>query len=197
LDEFHFAMFLLDVSGHGVGAALLSVSAVNVLRSRTLPVDFLDPGRVVGAMNNAFQMEKQNNMFFTLWYGVFDRRNRELRFANAGHPPAVLFPPSADGAGPARLTAPGMIAGCFPSQGYAALSVEIPPGSRLYLFSDGAYEIPGPGGEIWGLEAFIQQLRLAQPEPGGRVDLVFSHVCDRRGTEELQDDVCILEVTLP
>jgi sigma-B regulation protein RsbU (phosphoserine phosphatase) len=73
IDEAHFALYLLDVSGHGVGPALLSVSAINTLRSQSLPdTDFLDPGQVLAALNRAFQMEQQNGLYFTIWYGVFD-----------------------------------------------------------------------------------------------------------------------------
>jgi len=68
LDQDHLAIYLLDVCGHGVGAALLSISAMNVLRSQALPnVDFRNPGAVLGGLNETFQMERQNNMYFTIW----------------------------------------------------------------------------------------------------------------------------------
>ncbi|WP_415715261.1 PP2C family protein-serine/threonine phosphatase [Maridesulfovibrio sp.] len=71
LDDDHFAMYLLDVCDHGVGSALLSVSAMNVLRSQTLPdTDFLKPDMVLEALNDSFQMDQQNNLYFTMWYGV-------------------------------------------------------------------------------------------------------------------------------
>ena len=83
LDDDHFAFYLLDVSGHGVGSALLSVSAMNALRSQALPqTDFREPGQVLAALNNAFQMDQQNGLFFTIWYGVYHkptRRHRLLR----------------------------------------------------------------------------------------------------------------------
>ncbi len=92
LDENTFAMYLLDVCGHGVGSALLSVSAFNAIRSQTLPnTDFRIPERVLAALNEAFQMEKHNNLYFTIWYGVYDCRTRELHFASGGHPPAFLI----------------------------------------------------------------------------------------------------------
>ncbi len=88
LDDDHLAMYLLDVCGHGVGAALLSISAVNVLRSYLLPdTDFHDPGQVLSATNDMFQMENHNNMYFTIWYGVYSRSRREIRHACGGHPP--------------------------------------------------------------------------------------------------------------
>ena len=68
----------------------------SVLRTDGLPhVDFRDPGAVVSAMNNVFLMRNQNNLYFTLWFGVFHAPTRKLRFACAGHPPALLLPPLA------------------------------------------------------------------------------------------------------
>ena len=77
IDEDHIAFYLLDVCGHGVGAALLSVTAINVLRSAALPrTDFRDPGAVLSSLNEAFPMERQNNMYFTIWYGVYPAQLR-------------------------------------------------------------------------------------------------------------------------
>lgn len=73
IDEDYFAMYLLDVSGHGWSAALLSVSVINVLRSHALPdTDFRDPQQVLLALNNTFPGEQHNDMFFTIWYGVYN-----------------------------------------------------------------------------------------------------------------------------
>ena len=85
------AIYLLDVSGHGVGAALLSVSVFNVLRTQSLQgTDFGDPAAVLKQLNRVFPMERQNNLIFTIWYGVFERSTRRLTYASGGHPPAVL-----------------------------------------------------------------------------------------------------------
>ena len=92
VDPDHFAFYLLDVSGHGVGSALLSVSALNALRSQSLPqADFRDPGQVLTALNRAFQMDQQNGLFFTIWYGIYHRPTRRLDYAGGGHPPALLL----------------------------------------------------------------------------------------------------------
>ena len=85
LDDDHFAFYLLDVSGHGVGSALLSVSAMNALRSQALPqTDFRVPGQVLAALNNAFQMEQQNGLFFTIWYGVYNKPSTAYRLLRWG-----------------------------------------------------------------------------------------------------------------
>ena len=79
IDDRRLAFHVLDVCGHGIGAALLSVSVMNVLKNRSMPnVDFADPGAVLSALNRTFPMEDQNNMFFTIWYGVLARDTRWL-----------------------------------------------------------------------------------------------------------------------
>ena len=77
LDNDHFVAYLVDVSGHGVGSALLSTSVMDVLRTHALSgTDFRDPGAVLTALNAAFQMTNHGNKYFTIWYGVYDRRDR-------------------------------------------------------------------------------------------------------------------------
>ena len=92
LDPDYLALYLLDVSGHGLRAALLSVSVQNILRSQSLPnANFYEPSNVLAALNEVFEMEQHRNCYFTLWYGVYDRQKRQIVYSTAGHPPAVLL----------------------------------------------------------------------------------------------------------
>ena len=92
LDKDNFAIYLLDVSGHGVGAALLSATITNILRSRALPrVDFCEPDQVLSALNKSFPGEENNDMFFTIWYGVYNKSKHYLTYSSGGHPPALLI----------------------------------------------------------------------------------------------------------
>lgn len=66
IDDDTFSLYLLDVCGHGVGAALLSISVMNVLRTSSLvDTNFRDPDNVLGNLNAAFPMEQHNDMYFT------------------------------------------------------------------------------------------------------------------------------------
>ena len=88
IDDDHFAFYLLDVSGHGVGAALLSVSVLNALRSQSLPqTDFRQPGQVLAALNRAFQMDEQNGLYFTIWYGIYSQDHAADRLLRRRPPP--------------------------------------------------------------------------------------------------------------
>lgn len=146
IDDTHFAIYLLDVCGHGVGAALLSVAAINVIRTASLPgVDFHEPAQVLGGLNETFQMEKHNNMYFTIWYGVYDTTTRTLKHASGGHPAAILLKPSEAGTDSyEELRSPGMLIGAMPGMKFKSADTIIPAGARLFVFCDGAYEIKRP-----------------------------------------------------
>ena len=194
LDELRFAVFVLDVCGHGVGAALLSVSVMNMLRNRSVPdVDFADPGAVLAALNRAFPMERQNNMFFTLWYGVVSTDTRELAFACGGHPPAVLLDPTE--ASPRTLHAPGAIVGGFPEARYAVGKQALKPDSRLYVFSDGLYELARDGGKTVQLEEFVAE--LGRSAAGSKLDQALAWAAGIRGGAGFEDDVSVLELVIP
>ena len=192
LDENRFAVYLLDVCGHGVGAALLSVSAMNALRSRTLSrVDFGEPDQVLCALNSAFDMDSQNGMFFTLWYGVYDKSSRELSYASGGHPPAILVSP--DGTS-RRLTTNGFIIGGMIPMSFRKASAKIAPGSKLYVFSDGVYEVEKPDGHTMSLDEFAAELP-SPPLPGlSKVESMMRFSQNAQGRESFEDDFSLCEI---
>jgi sigma-B regulation protein RsbU (phosphoserine phosphatase) len=195
LSDGRFVMYLLDVSGHGIGAALYSVTLMNILKNQALPAtDFGDPASVLSRLNAAFQMEDQNNLYFTAWYGVWDASSRLLVYASAGGPPAILVTP---GGGLERLETDGPAVGIDEASLYATRTESVPPSSRLYLFSDGAYEIVTRDSEVLGLDAFIGILAGANAGRyrnflGGLMDLLLG----LSATGRFDDDVSLVEVRL-
>lgn len=194
LDGFTYAIFLLDVCGHGVGAALLSVSAMNVLRSGSLPgADFHSPSSVLSALDAAFPMEKHNNMYFTIWYGVYDFRTGTLKHASGGHPPALLLSGTQP---PQEIHSPGRIIGVFPGGIFPEQECKIPSGSRLLIFSDGAYELRKPDGDMLAFEDFKQWVSVHGREPD-LPDLIAGMARTVTGREELADDLSLLCIDFP
>lgn len=195
LDDDHFVMFLLDVSGHGVGPALLSVSALNAIRSQSLPqTDFLDPGQVITALNRAFQMEQQNNLYFTMWYGVFNKADRTIRYGGGGHPPAVLLTgPNEAEAKVVLLEARGPMVGAFSDLEYDSETIKLEPHARLYLFSDGAYEIEKTDGQMWPFSEFIDFMGKPLSADASRMSALMDHVRELGGKDEFADDFSIIE----
>jgi phosphoserine phosphatase RsbU/P len=195
LDDEHFAVYLLDVSGHGVGSSLMSVSALNILRSQALPrIDFRDPGQVLAGLNAAFDMEHHDNKFFTIWYGVYQPRIRQLTFAGGGHPPALLWTgPTRQEAALAQLTSQGPLIGMLPELTFETQTVELGPAARLLVFSDGVFEIEQASGEMWKFDEFLELIRSTPPgEP--LMDRLLQHVQAIHGSEQLADDFSIVQV---
>ena len=194
IDDEHFAMYLIDVCGHGVGSALLSVAALNVIRSHTLPrTDFRRPEQVMNALNEAFQMEKHNGLFFTIWYGLYNPRKGSLIYASAGHPPALLFSP---GQPCIELKTPGTIIGGLPNTAYQSQEVQVADNSSLYIFSDGVYEIIKPDESMWSLGEFKCYLEHNMAPDASDLDGVHRHVQDVHGGPVLDDDFSIMKIQL-
>ncbi len=193
IDDDHIALYLLDVCGHGVGAALLSVTVINVLRSTALAnTDFRDPGAVLSALNDAFPMERQNNMYFTIWYAVYERSTGNLVYSSAGHPPSILLRGAAGEPAEAhRLETGGIALGTFPGVKYRCSSFTVEPGDRLLLLSDGTFEVEKPGGEMLPFSEFVDF--LAAPN-GDDLKAVLAWIKSLNGAGPLPDDFSLLKV---
>jgi sigma-B regulation protein RsbU (phosphoserine phosphatase) len=199
LDQDHFVFYLLDVSGHGVGSALLSVSAMNALRSQALPqTDFRVPGQVLGALNNAFQMDQQNGLFFTIWYGVYHRPTRRLDYCGGGHPPVLLLSsPSANGAALEMLEASGPMIGAVPDLEFKTSSIALGPFSKLYLYSDGVYEIERTDKVMWPFNEFLDFMKAGPHDVAGeKMDRLIAHGRTLQGRDEFVDDCSIVELQM-
>ncbi|MBW4520957.1 MAG: SpoIIE family protein phosphatase [Scytolyngbya sp. HA4215-MV1] len=196
LDPDYLAIYLLDVSGHGLGAALPSVSILNLLRSQSLPdVNFYQPDAVLRALNEIFQMSDQNNRYFTIWYGVYNQTKRQLVYASAGHPPAVLIPGATHQPTPCKLLkSPDIPVGIFPDSKFGYYRCEIEKASTLYIFSDGAYEISCPDDRIWGLEAFIQLLSEHWQSRKFNLDEILQQIQAINGNDTFEDDLSLLQI---
>jgi sigma-B regulation protein RsbU (phosphoserine phosphatase) len=194
LDDGHFAFFLLDVCGHGVGAALLSVSVMNVLRAQTLPnVDFREPDQVLNALNESFQMERHNGMYFTMWYGVYRTADRTITYSSGGHPAALVITDDT-GKPPVKLITPNFIVGALPNRTFRRAEQVLAGPTTLYLFSDGVYEVTKPDGEMWDYTSFADHL-AAPIGAGSRIDRLYDYVRAMCQDEALPDDFTILELT--
>ena len=196
LNEDHLVIFLLDVVGHGVGSALLATSILHLLRQRALKDgDPLDPVSVLVALNRSFQMDEHGDKVFSIWYGVFDRISGTIRFAAAGHPPAVLVSRNKDGEPEVTwLRGKGLWIGAAARETYEGGSAIVAQDAELFVFSDGLYELSTPAGPMIGLEGFGRI--LVDLYRSGTVDLekVLSEASRIHGLDQFEDDASILKV---
>ncbi len=195
LDDEHLGVYLLDVCGHGVGAALLSVTVINVMRSGALSnTDFLDPGQVLTSLNRAFDMTRHHDMYFTFWYGVFNRSARTLHYSSGGHPPAILTGKDGDLLG--LLSTPNLMIGGFPDTEYATETCHIPENAGLFLYSDGAYEIVKPDGSMLSLDEFVALVAGMNKKSTNILEDIVETLKKMQNSEEFNDDLSILLVNL-
>ena len=198
LDEDHFAFYLLDVSGHGVGSALLSVSAMNALRSQALPqTDFRLPGQVLAALNNAFQMDQQNGLFFTIWYGVYHKPTRRIDYSGGGPSAALLYSgPSANQAVLEILEASGPMIGAVADLEFQPASTTLGAFAKLILYSDGVYEIERIDKTMWPFNEFIDFMKKGPYDAPdeSKMDQLITYDREIQGHDEFVDDCSIVEL---
>lgn len=146
LPDGRLGIILADVSGKGMAAALLMSSTRSILR--LLAEDGPPPGEVLHRINRTLIKDLPTARFVTMVYAVLDATSRRLVFANAGHP----YPLLVDSSGAVFLSTEsgfplGMRDGSFSER-----EVELRPGSRLLLYSDGLSEATSPAEEEYGTE---------------------------------------------
>ena len=193
LDDNRFAIYLIDVSGHGVGAAMLSVSILNVLRQLALPgTDFGRPSDVLMRLNQMFQMEHHNGMFFTIWYGVYNRLERTMVFSSGGHHPAYLV--SADRKHLSPLATKGALIGAMDDARFAEAEMRVQTGASLHVFSDGVFEIADKQGRQLGLSEFLPLLNQPAVEGRSEPQRVYQTVRTTARPGPLDDDFSYLVI---
>lgn len=199
LDEKHVAFYLADVSGHGVPAALLSVTVSRVLSPTFQSADqLLRPAEVARRVNGHFLTDDDHvqTQYFTLLYGVFDVVTRTLHHVCAGHCPPIHLPATGEAI---QLEGSGPPIGWIPQAEYEDQLTTLQPGDRLCVYSDGLVEAPSADGEQFGEGRLIRRLNECRAAPlAASLHSVVEEVRAWCGRNR-QDDISMvaLEVTAP
>jgi phosphoserine phosphatase RsbU/P len=194
IDEDRIAFYVLDVTGHGLGSALLAVTALELLRNRNpaSQIDFSRPALVIERLNRSFQMKDHGGKFFSAWYGVYSRSARTITYANAGHPPAILLTRKGAALELGR-TAPGAsVLGIMPDINVPEITIEFAPTSELYLFTDGLYELLDPQGGRGSYDEFLTYLESQVKEGKAAWDAILYWLDHARNRHMIDDDVTLL-----
>lgn len=196
----HIGMYLLDVSGHGVPSALVTVSVHEMLhRSSGHVVQYLEDGGVNVAeprwvadmLDQEYPLERFEK-FFTMFYAVLDVPSGILRYTNAGHPAPLLF---RGGGEVIALETGGSVIGMGQAGGFEQGEIALAPGDCLFCYTDGLTEHPSPDGELYGPERL--QAALARGTGDSLEAWVDSALKDALAfgpQAEPQDDISILAV---
>ena len=196
-------LFMLDVSGHGVPAALLSVAVHHWLsarpgRSALLTPDsseplgyrIVSPAEVASFLNATFPMDSTTNQYFTMLYGILDLKAKEFRFVSAGHPGPVHGPKDHD---VELIRASGRPIGLFSETNFAEQSIKLSSGDRVYLYTDGLTEAENPGQEEFGAAGLVQALQVTRHLPLKENLLATVESATRwRDGSPFQDDLSLL-----
>jgi sigma-B regulation protein RsbU (phosphoserine phosphatase) len=200
----HVGLYILDVSGHGVASALLSVTVSRFLSPVTGPTSLVlrssedgsppaivPPAGVAQQLNDHFGWNSATEQFFTLIYGVLDRERGEFSYVCAGHPRLIHVP---SGETPRALECSGMPIGVGDEK-FEEYRVALGSGDRLYFYSDGITEAFGPDNELFGRERLLQALDAGRNLPlSDSLAALIGAVETWIGGEPLADDVSALAV---
>lgn len=149
------AFFLGDVSGKGMGAALVMATAQAQLRA--MLESGVDPAQAVSRLNRSLPARVGEGRFLSLWLGIATPHERVIRFVDAGHGYAAVV--RASGEVVRVVSERGVLVGIDPLAEYHSESLDLTPGDRVVLFSDGVAEQTCPRGEQLGFEAALDALR--------------------------------------
>ena len=131
-------------------------------------------------------------MFFTIWYGVLDQRSGNLDFASAGHHPAYVL----RGGALVPLHTPNLVIGAMPEVPFTAGEARLAAGEKLYLFSDGVFEIVTRDGLDWGLPEFLELLGRPHDANVSEPEHLFKVVRGLARDGPLDDDFSIVVATV-
>ncbi len=197
-------LYILDVSGHGVSAALLSVTLSRLLSPPADPssilirdrdvVDRLDitpPAKVADRLNKLFPFDTATGQFATLVYGVLDVSTGDFRHVCAGHAGPLHLPV---GGPPVILESPGFPIGVA-DEAYDERNFHLAPGDRLYLYSDGLPDAINSSGEHFGDARLVEAIDGGRTEPLREgIATLLEEIARWHGGESPKDDISILAV---
>lgn len=199
----HLGLYLLDVSGHGVPAALLSVTLSRMLQPQTGQSSLVAraaeaglepraPAEVATELNRRFPMDDHLEQYFTLFYGVLGLDTGVLRFVSAGHPPALYLPAS----GHSRfLDSSGFAIGWLADSEYQEYELRLSSGDRLLVYSDGIIETANAAAQTFGRDRLgraCESSRVASLD--SLLESLVHTAFEFRGPAPALDDVSALAI---
>ncbi len=207
LDGRHLGLYILDVSGHGVSAALLSVTLSRILSpppdqssllrqqiGNSAEYHLVQPVEVANKLNRQFPMKPDKLQYFTLVYGILDLETHDFRYVVAGHPRPIHI---SRNSGAICIDDGGIPIGALRDSRYVECSINLEPGDRLFLYSDGITETTSPDDVEFGQDRLIKTLDRSHGMPLTKsISSMLEDVDAWRSGGRLTDDVSILGVEI-
>ncbi|WP_442497376.1 PAS domain S-box protein [Methylobacter sp. sgz302048] len=189
-NEDRLDMIIADVSGHSIGPALFMVEARSAIRTRAAGLE--TPAETLRLLNKFLYEDLDNSDYFiTLFYLQYDIRSHQLRFANAGHPPPLLFNPSESEC--RQLDADGLILGIREQVDFEEKTTMLAQGDLILLYTDGITEAENIQGEFFGLKRVNDILiQYAEQSPQMIIEALLEQLKQFSQTESFEDDITLM-----
>jgi phosphoserine phosphatase RsbU/P len=196
------AIYMLDVAGHGVAAALLSVTLTHMLsalpdrsflyRSSGAAQAIASPAEVVSRLNTHFLSSPGSPPYFTMIYGLLDKRTGVFRYIAAGHLGPIHVAP---GRAPFIGETGGIPVGLLPTATYEEHVIALAPGDRLFFFTDGIIEAESRSEEVFGVELLVEAIDRNRGLPlNETVALIMGRIEQWSAPDGPTDDASILAI---
>jgi len=205
LNETHIGFYLLDVAGHGIPAALLSVTLSKVLSPLDIhnsPLkhfipdpphyEITPPATVVNDLNSRFQADDDIMQYFTMIYGIINVESGQATITQAGHPNPILVKKDGE---TTLVGTGGFPVGMLPDIDYDEFGVTLNKGDRLILYSDGIIECMNSENKQFSVERFIDLLnRYSNLSEHELIQKTEQALLQWKGNNDFEDDVTLLVI---
>jgi len=204
MDAEHLGIYMLDVSGHGVPAAMVTVSVSQFLQQNTVQMlkkaSFMSPTQVLNALDKEFPFERFNN-FFTITFFIINTKNGDTIYSNAGHPYPILLRKNET----LELLKKG--GPSIGMRGFETINdrkvrfeegqLKIKPGDKLFIYTDGIVEYQNDNEEFYGDDRFYNTLKMQKNESVHNIiDQCIKSLMEFGNNTSPQDDITLLGLGL-
>ena len=204
VDGEHVGFYQLDVAGHGIPSALFSFTLNNIMSETSdrgaIVKEFIDkppyyqvrsPENVLASLNRRFQATPESMLYFTIAYGVINSHTGQVLMSQAGHPPPLWLQQNNNNVEP--VLGGGVPIGMMPDMEYETTRVQLQPGDRLFLYSDGITECENAEGEQFGEDRLLACLQQSFSDTLKQaVVRVEQQVREWNQSDSFEDDVTFL-----
>jgi serine phosphatase RsbU (regulator of sigma subunit) len=185
----------VDVAGHGVHSAM--IGAMFKMAFQTLSRECTDPSNLISIINDEMCSLLPDCDFLSVFYGVINRKTLQLAYTNAGHPRPFLYRKESDDI--VVLKDGGPLVGAFPNMAFEEGTLEVFPGDRMLLFTDGIVEASQAGmpRELYGVDrlrqAFAEGIQLS---PSDAMEVITADLEAFRGGTAFEDDISLMLISV-
>ncbi|MCR4922793.1 MAG: PP2C family protein-serine/threonine phosphatase [Lachnospiraceae bacterium] len=189
IDEDHLCLFIADVSGKGIPAALFMMASMIIIANNAMLGK--NPGEILKNTNDAICSNNKNEMFVTVWLGILEISSGVMKMANAGHE----YPALSDKNGHFEFykTKHGVVIGGLEGSTYTEDVINMKPGEKLFLYTDGAPEATNSENEMYGMKRLLNALnKTSNSSTRNTVEVVKNDINNFVNDAEQFDDLTLM-----